>query len=361
MHLDDSDYDPNSTERTLGNILYWQGISEFNGLSDILYDTYNKDEKKHTDYSNMINSGAPAEAVDAMRPFAPADPGTFDLVNEFKNLGFMDSKGGINAAAIKSYVNDYSDQSEADRKETARLMGESDQSDFTPIYKSQDDWKSLGYTYDLTDPDDMKREERGLPPKSFLKEYKETPDDQLRKWSGQLPRQIEDEVETERLKQALGYNDPNRFADSKTPTNDEFVTAVENKDTNTIKKYADAYNSATENGTVRLFFTPFTDDQLKRLSLATMGYNHMGWDNLAQWEKNIISGIYGASNALTMGGIGNDSIDSANPKKRQQAAYMDALNEAVQKDAPNAFLAGRMFGGGLFEDYCPYPAFLVKT
>jgi hypothetical protein len=448
--LTENDYDKNSQELTYGNILYWNGVNEYTALKSMFLD---ENEKKNLIYKTYVQyqDEMPEEELNRYFPTPPKYYGEFDYQKELDSHGLLDKKGKIDSQAVYKYMNDYAENYTVTKKRNAELLGyepryQGDESYYENIYvpqmdfkaygyqydlgDSEDfermqkglppksflkeyedtpedkerlktgrvpkrieeedsrktaellgikpsnagdteyfkdikiivaDWESLGYQYDKNDPQDMERYRKGLPPKSFLIEYTDSPEDRERLKSGRLPEHIEEQIKTERIRQVTGYYDIDKIFKLDIPTNEEFVIAVENKDTETIKKYADAYNKANENGTVRFLFTPLTDDQQKRLTLATMGYNHVGWNNLAPWEKNVIGAMYGMANAFTMGGVGSGNTNALNPQKRKQAIYMNALNEAAQKDVPTAFSIGRTLGGGPIMDLLAFPGLLGKN
>jgi hypothetical protein len=123
------------------------------------------------------------------------DPGEFDLTKSLTNNNLLNKNGEFDPNKVSKYFIEQAIKHDQGQKEEVDLLDIPEDPNDKDYYKKiklpQADWIGLGYQYDINDPRDLKRRERGLPPKSVLAMCGNTPEGQERLRNGKLPAKLE--------------------------------------------------------------------------------------------------------------------------------------------------------------------------
>ncbi len=181
--LTEGEYDPTSTKDTLGNRLYWAALDTTNSLIgslktdfDVKLQAADAEAKKAAE----LNGASPTVTA----PSTTTRP-DFNADEALKKRGLLadDPKNGIDIGKMNTFFAD-------DAKRMAELNGTKGKN-AQYVQASEQQWNASGYHYDEKDKDDVERRARGLPPKTFLREYSNSEEDQKRRKEGKLPVNLE--------------------------------------------------------------------------------------------------------------------------------------------------------------------------
>ncbi len=245
--LGEGKYDPTSTKDTLGNRLYWAAMGTTNSLVNSLKADFDVDVKV---------ASAKAKQMEGLNGVDPTitDPSVFSLTDALKKKGIL-SYDPKNQDLDTGKMKDYFDERSVNR---SRLLGLDPNDEkgniIDPKYVqvSEKQWNASGYQYDEKDKEDVERRARGLPPKTFLREYSNSEEDQKRRKEGLLPVNLELKQQQQNFMIEYNYllSNPNTTADDLKDFENEYKTLIDQS--RNTKDYL--HKLASQNGGSEDFF-----------------------------------------------------------------------------------------------------------